>query len=67
MTSPEVCVCYLVRETAQGRGAAWPKKTGFGRGKLVGGGGKLEIGESPTDAAVRRLPKRLGWSSMLTR
>lgn len=36
------------------------KKTGFGRGKYNGFGGKLEEGETPTAAAVRELVEECG-------
>lgn len=36
------------------------KKTGFGRGKYNGFGGKLEEGESPLAAAVRELAEECG-------
>ncbi|MBB5633740.1 8-oxo-dGTP diphosphatase [Cryobacterium mesophilum] len=61
MALPEVCVCYLVRETARGPEVLLGrKKTGLGRGKLVGPGGKLEADESPTDAVVREVAEEVG-------
>ena len=36
------------------------KKTGFGRGKVNGPGGKLEKGESPESCAVRECHEELG-------
>lgn len=36
------------------------KKTGFGRGKYNGFGGKIEEGESPTAAAIRELAEECG-------
>ncbi|MBC7725619.1 MAG: 8-oxo-dGTP diphosphatase [Burkholderiaceae bacterium] len=58
---PEVSVCYLVRDTPQGTEVLLGrKKTGLGLGNLVGPGGKLEAGESPTDAAVRETLEEVG-------
>lgn len=36
------------------------KKTGLGRGKVNGPGGKVETGESPEDCAVRECQEELG-------
>lgn len=36
------------------------KKTGFGRGKYNGFGGKLEVGETPLGCAVRELAEECG-------
>ncbi|MBP2662694.1 MAG: mutt: mutator mutT protein [Firmicutes bacterium] len=36
------------------------KKTGFGRGKYNGFGGKIEVGETPIAAAVRELTEECG-------
>ena len=36
------------------------KKKGFGRGKLVGPGGKLEAGETPRQSAVREVFEECG-------
>lgn len=36
------------------------KKTGFGKGKVNGPGGKLEKGESPEDCAIRECYEELG-------
>lgn len=61
MTLPQVCVCYLLREregvteVLLGR-----KKHGLGQGKYVGLGGKLEAGETATDAAVREVFEESG-------
>ena len=61
MPLPQVCVCYLLRERAGttevllGR-----KKHGLGMGNFVGLGGKLEPGETATDAAVREVFEESG-------
>lgn len=61
MPLPQVCVCYLLRETGDrtevllGR-----KKHGLGAGYFVGLGGKLEPGESAVDAAVREVHEESG-------
>lgn len=51
-----VVLCLPVRE---GDGTVWVllgrKKKGFGRGKTVAPGGKIEAGESPAEAAAREL------------
>ncbi|MCY7326538.1 MAG: 8-oxo-dGTP diphosphatase [Microbacteriaceae bacterium] len=61
MVLPEVSVCYLLRETHSGHEVLLGrKKTGLGLGNLVGPGGKLEAGESPTDAAVRETREEVG-------
>lgn len=59
---PRVCVVYVqrtssagVREVLLGR-----KKTGLGRGHLVGPGGKVEPGETPRAAAARELFEEAG-------
>ena len=62
LTLPEVCVCYILRETASGgyEVLLGEKKKGLGLGKTVGPGGKLEPGESPTQAAVREVLEESG-------
>jgi 8-oxo-dGTP diphosphatase len=61
MVLPEVCVCYLIRETLDGpQVLLGRKKTGLGLGKLVGPGGKLEPGESPVDAIAREVQEEVG-------
>lgn len=61
MDLPEVCVCYLIRETSHGPEVLLGRKlTGLGQGKLVGPGGKLESGESPTEAVAREVAEEIG-------
>lgn len=61
MILPEVCVSYLIRSTRRGDEVLLGrKKIGLGKGNLVGPGGKLEAGESPTQAAVRETREEVG-------
>jgi 8-oxo-dGTP diphosphatase len=61
MPLPQVCVCYLLRER-EGRVEVLlgRKKHGLGEGYFVGLGGKLEPGETATDAAVREVFEESG-------
>ena len=61
-TLPQVCVCYLLRETTDGRTEVLlgRKKLGLGEGKYVGPGGKLEPGETAADAIVREVLEEVG-------
>lgn len=61
-TLPQVCVCYLLRRTGEGRLQVLlgRKKKGLGLGNIVGLGGKLEPGESALDAAVREVEEESG-------
>jgi 8-oxo-dGTP diphosphatase len=61
MPLPQVCVCYLLRESG-GRTQVLlgRKKHGLGRGYFVGLGGKLEPGESAVEAAVREVHEESG-------
>ncbi|AWB95139.1 NUDIX hydrolase [Agromyces badenianii] len=63
MSLPQVCVCYLLREHG-GRTEVLlgRKKHGLGMGYFVAPGGKLEPGESATDAAVREVFEESGLS-----
>lgn len=62
MLLPEVCVLYLVRDDGRTPPAVLlgRKKTGLGVGKLVGLGGKLELGESAEAAAAREALEESG-------
>jgi 8-oxo-dGTP diphosphatase len=58
---PEVCVVYLLRDGDDGpQVLLGDKRTGLGRGKVVGIGGKLEPGETPAEAAVREMREETG-------
>lgn len=61
MTLPDVCVVYILRERA---GTAQVllgyKRTGLGLGRVVGIGGKVEAGETVTEAAVREVHEETG-------
>lgn len=61
---PEVCVCYILRETASGgyEVLLGEKKKGLGLGKMVGPGGKLEPSETPAQAVVREVLEESGLS-----
>ncbi|ANJ27519.1 8-oxo-dGTP diphosphatase [Agromyces aureus] len=61
MPLPQVCVCYLLREH-DGRTEVLlgRKRHGLGVGRFVGPGGKLEPGESATEAAVREVLEETG-------
>lgn len=61
MSLPEVCVCYLIRESVNGAEVLLGRKmTGLGKGKLVGPGGKLEGSESPMEAVRREVEEEVG-------
>lgn len=61
MTLPEVCVVYLLRIGEDGLEVLLgDKRTGLGRGKVVGIGGKLDPGETPREAAVREVFEEIG-------
>ena len=57
-----VTSCFLVRK-ASGKATEvclGLKKTGFGKGRWVGVGGKLELGESPLQAVTREAKEEFG-------
>ncbi|WP_374314601.1 8-oxo-dGTP diphosphatase [Microbacterium sp.] len=61
MALPEVCVVYLLRIGTEGLEVLLgDKRTGLGHGKVVGIGGKLDLGETPRDAAVREVAEEVG-------
>ena len=56
-----VVLCFVLRTRAGvPQVLLGVKKTGFGRGKTVGVGGKVELGESAAQAAVRELAEETG-------
>ncbi|MFE4197389.1 NUDIX domain-containing protein [Paenarthrobacter sp. NPDC056912] len=56
MTSAHVTLCFFLRDGADGEEVLLgTKKTGFGRGKVVGVGGHVEPGESASEAACREV------------
>lgn len=52
-----MCLCFLVRD---GQVLLGRKKRGFGQGRIVGPGGKLEAGERPIAAAAREVAEETG-------
>lgn len=61
MSLPEVCVVYLLRGTGSNvQVLLGRKRTGLGMGKVVAPGGKLEPGETPSQAAVREVAEEVG-------
>lgn len=57
----EMCL-VLVRDIVAGEAVLLlgEKRRGFGRGRLVAPGGKIDAGETPRDAAVRELYEETG-------
>lgn len=56
-----VVLCFLLRERDGVRSVLLGhKKTGFGTGKVVGVGGKLEPGEGPLEAVCREVLEETG-------
>jgi 8-oxo-dGTP diphosphatase len=62
MTLTPMCACLLRRTSPAGQAEVLlgVKKTGFGVGKVVGPGGKIEAGESPAVAAAREVEEETG-------
>ena len=62
MTSTPVTLCFLIRDRPGGGTEVLLglKKTGFGRGKIVGLGGHVEPGESHAEAACREVGEEAG-------
>ena len=61
MTFTPVTLCFLTRESAGvPQVLLGLKKTGFGRGKVVGLGGHVEPGESDAEAACREVHEEAG-------
>lgn len=62
VTPYQVCVCYVLRTGASGQRQVLlgTKKTGLGRGNIVGLGGKIEPGENALEAIVREVAEESG-------
>jgi 8-oxo-dGTP diphosphatase len=62
MPLTSTCLCLLTRVTHDGvpQVLLGHKKTGLGRGKIVGLGGHVEPGESPVEAAARETKEESG-------
>ena len=56
----QATLCLLVRGDPPGEVLLGYKKTGFGRGKYTGFGGKVEQGESIAAAALREMEEETG-------
>ncbi len=56
----EATLCYVIRGNPAHEVLLGYKKTGFGLGKYVGFGGKVETGETTAEAAVRELDEESG-------
>ena len=60
MTAAHVTLCFLLRDGADGGHVLLgTKKTGFGRGKVVGVGGHVEVGETASEAACREVMEEI--------
>lgn len=61
MPAKRVALCFLFRRTPEGREVLLGlKKTGFGAGRIVTLGGKIEPGETPSQAAIREVAEESG-------
>ena len=61
MASTPVTLCFLLRDAAGGTEVLLGlKRTGFGRGKIVGIGGHVEAGETNAEAVVREVWEEAG-------
>lgn len=66
MTAAAVSLCFLLRDSPAGPEVMLGlKKTGFGKGKIVGIGGHVEAGESDAEAVVREVLEESGVSVRL--
>ena len=60
MTAAHVTLCFLLRDGADGEHVLLgTKKTGFGRGKVVGVGGHVEPGETAIQAVCREVMEEI--------
>ncbi|VXB10291.1 NUDIX domain protein [Arthrobacter sp. 9AX] len=63
MTAAKVTLCFLLRESPEGAEVLLGmKRTGFGKGKIVGIGGHVEPGESDAQAVLREVLEETGVS-----
>jgi 8-oxo-dGTP diphosphatase len=61
MTAAKVTLCFLLRDRPDGAQVLLGmKRTGFGRGKIVGIGGHVEPGETDRQAVIREVFEETG-------
>ncbi|MFF1254509.1 8-oxo-dGTP diphosphatase [Pseudarthrobacter sp. NPDC058329] len=66
MTAAKVTLCFLLRDRPDGTEVLLGmKRTGFGKGKIVGIGGHVEPGESDREAVIREVFEETGVSMRL--